>query len=351
MNLPFKNDPNTGRFGGTCTCPDGSVYATGDNQDSCGSLACGGGTAGACIKQPGPWTDQRVECGCPVEAANQTRRMIDQNYATENWRLESCKNPSEKNVVHEDVELPSSATSHVGGTCWCPDGQSYDVADTSKGSCEGGVTEPSKRHDSSSGPWSRRRVMCACPRPILELRARLAMRAMSNSTARHSRRPGSRRERRERRRAMEDAAVALLELPGETSVVEASQPARAQGSAECGLRTVEFTFTDVSSIPFTLTSRRRRRPNAMPTHPTKTSSLRIHHTRAASVPSAARARAPTGRCTTSQTTRTTANRLPASEAKWARATRQKGRMSTYRSPVGAPLESRIQATHPHPRVR
>ena len=181
--------------------------------------------------------------------------MIDQNYATENWRLESCKNPSEKNVVHEDVELPSSATSHVGGTCWCPDGQSYDVADTSKGSCEGGVTEPSKRHDSSSGPWSRRRVMCACPRPILELRARLAMRAVSNSTARHSRRPGSRRERRERRRAMEDAAVALLELPGETSVVEASQLARAQGSAECGLRTVEFTFTDVSSIPFTLTSR------------------------------------------------------------------------------------------------
>ena len=53
-NLVETNAPGVGGWGGTCTCPDGEVYQVGDfdNDDYCGSLACIGGVAGSCYRDP-----------------------------------------------------------------------------------------------------------------------------------------------------------------------------------------------------------------------------------------------------------------------------------------------------------
>lgn len=51
-----------GFWGGTCTCPNGGVYLVGDNQDSCGSLACIGGVKGTCNQYSGDWARRKVIC-------------------------------------------------------------------------------------------------------------------------------------------------------------------------------------------------------------------------------------------------------------------------------------------------
>jgi len=68
-NVYQTNAPNTGGWGGYCTCPDGSRYAVGDNEDSCGSLACVGGKPGSCSKTAGEWSNNKVTCGS-VEDTN-----------------------------------------------------------------------------------------------------------------------------------------------------------------------------------------------------------------------------------------------------------------------------------------
>jgi len=58
----FQTNAGTGGWGGSCTCPDGSVYQVGDNGDACGSLACGGGTSGQCNRHHGEWSGNKVSC-------------------------------------------------------------------------------------------------------------------------------------------------------------------------------------------------------------------------------------------------------------------------------------------------
>ena len=53
----------TGGWGGVCTCPNGQAYPVADNNDSCGSLACVGGTSGLCNRYDGPWSRMAVNCG------------------------------------------------------------------------------------------------------------------------------------------------------------------------------------------------------------------------------------------------------------------------------------------------
>eukprot|EP00966_Prymnesium_polylepis_P277991 6423057-Prymnesium_polylepis.1 len=56
--------PRVGVWGGQCTCPDGQTYLVGDRLDFCASLACVGGTAGACHRETGGgWAQRQVECG------------------------------------------------------------------------------------------------------------------------------------------------------------------------------------------------------------------------------------------------------------------------------------------------
>ena len=67
VNVVEENAAGVGGWGGECTCPDGQVYGVGDNGDSCGSLACVGGTSGTCNMYTGDWSNRRVTCGalCP----------------------------------------------------------------------------------------------------------------------------------------------------------------------------------------------------------------------------------------------------------------------------------------------
>jgi len=64
-NLVEENAPGVGEWGGSCTCPDGSVYQVGDNIDHCGSLACIGGVSGTCNRDHGEWSRRKVTCGAP----------------------------------------------------------------------------------------------------------------------------------------------------------------------------------------------------------------------------------------------------------------------------------------------
>jgi hypothetical protein len=44
----YERQAGVGSWGGKCTCPNGQTYDVGDNNDSCGSLACVGGVSGEC---------------------------------------------------------------------------------------------------------------------------------------------------------------------------------------------------------------------------------------------------------------------------------------------------------------
>merc|ERR1719433_2557463 len=62
-NVVEENAVGVGGWGGSCTCPDGSVYQVGDNKDRCGSLACFGGVSGTCNRFRGEWSSRKVTCG------------------------------------------------------------------------------------------------------------------------------------------------------------------------------------------------------------------------------------------------------------------------------------------------
>ena len=55
--------PISGEWGGSCTCPDGSIYQVGDKNDFCGSLNCEGGISGHCNRYNGEWSHNQVVCG------------------------------------------------------------------------------------------------------------------------------------------------------------------------------------------------------------------------------------------------------------------------------------------------
>ena len=110
------NEDTHGRWGATCTCPDGSMYEVGDNNDNCESMGCVGGVVGMCTKREGIWSHESVVCACPKE--NQTLP-----FAKEPEYI--CVGPPDENAV---MELDPNA-GRFGGTCTCPDGSVYGVGD------------------------------------------------------------------------------------------------------------------------------------------------------------------------------------------------------------------------------
>ena len=64
-----ENAPGVGGYGGSCACPNGKVYQTGDNNDGCGSLACVGGVSGTCNSKNGPWSHRKVVCAAAAAKA------------------------------------------------------------------------------------------------------------------------------------------------------------------------------------------------------------------------------------------------------------------------------------------
>ena len=69
-NTVVENAAGVGGYGGSCTCPDGTVYQVGDNQDYCGSLACVGGISGTCNSFSGAWSNRRVTCNPGTHVSN-----------------------------------------------------------------------------------------------------------------------------------------------------------------------------------------------------------------------------------------------------------------------------------------
>ncbi|KAL1508522.1 hypothetical protein AB1Y20_004622 [Prymnesium parvum] len=123
-----------GVWGGTCTCPDGRVYAVSDMGNLCASIACHGGIASECHHREGPWAFREVACAGP-------RRVI-----------------ASRNAVEEGV----AAVGVWGGTCTCPDGNVYLVGDNldkcATMACVGGEAGPCNHYTST---WAQRKVTCA----------------------------------------------------------------------------------------------------------------------------------------------------------------------------------------------
>ena len=64
--MVVENAPGVGGWGGSCTCPDGSVFQVGDLNDYCGSLACVNGQAGTCNEDEGAWSSRSVTCDTSI---------------------------------------------------------------------------------------------------------------------------------------------------------------------------------------------------------------------------------------------------------------------------------------------
>jgi len=202
-NVEQENAPGVGAFGGKCTCPDGQIYWVGDKAKG---LACEGGVSGETLGVAGNWSHVGVHCACAgggstasaagaqggVQQAQKAllkveRRQLNELHRSLHKELQSDQcTGSALNLVKDDI-LPTSsgewATGNFGGTCTCPNGQTYDVGDNNDAcgslACEGGVSGTCNRE---AGPWSRRRVQCACVTDDVRLRITDAAHGIGNAT-------------------------------------------------------------------------------------------------------------------------------------------------------------------------
>jgi len=127
LHNEYKKQEGVGAWGGWCTCPNGHRYNVGDRKDDCGSLACYGGTAGACER-----TVNASRAGKQAICANHYERV---DHGVGGW----------------------------GGWCACPDGQRYQVGDNddmcASLACVGGTPGPCERTVNASRTG--RKVTCA----------------------------------------------------------------------------------------------------------------------------------------------------------------------------------------------
>jgi hypothetical protein len=127
------------------------MYEVADDSDGCATLACIGGVMGTCSKMQSLGAHKTVVCACPKPGQDRPFAKAPEPV---------CVGPPENIVVEE-----SRNTGGYGGTCMCPDGQTYDVGDNQDGcaslACVGG-TSGSCVKDQIPG-IRRLRVECACP--------------------------------------------------------------------------------------------------------------------------------------------------------------------------------------------
>ena len=135
-----------GVWGGTCTCPDGHVYTAADRGNACrawttlqtaedaGNFNCFGGVEGACQQRQGRWAFREVHCAPAQPRAASSNVVVENDRTVGTW----------------------------GGTCTCPDGQSYLVGDEANRcaslACTGGTAGLCNHYVSN---WAHRRVNCA----------------------------------------------------------------------------------------------------------------------------------------------------------------------------------------------
>jgi hypothetical protein len=99
-NAVIENAEKVGGHGGSCTCPDGSVYWVGDNHNGCATLACVGGTPGKCNNWvDSKWANRKVICSPKAKWAVSGHTVAHDCYRNE-FRVEipaphfTLKNPS-----------------------------------------------------------------------------------------------------------------------------------------------------------------------------------------------------------------------------------------------------------------
>jgi len=127
-----------GGWGGTCTCPSGETYQVGDNEDSCGSLACVNGVSGKCGSDNPGGANVRVTCMKEAEAAKQAACTISEA-ATACHVCEAGKFQPMNEQRCDDC--PVGTYADETGTAMqcksCPDGKISDVGAASCDHLEG----------------------------------------------------------------------------------------------------------------------------------------------------------------------------------------------------------------------
>ena len=84
-----ENATGVGDYGGSCTCPDGTVYQVGDLGDSCGTMACYGGVSGLCNEAVGAWSKRKVTCyaGSGLNSTNSS--FTPEHFPSEGSRVQA----------------------------------------------------------------------------------------------------------------------------------------------------------------------------------------------------------------------------------------------------------------------
>jgi len=101
----YSKAPNVGNFGGICTCPDGQKYEVGDNFDSCGSLACIGGTTdGGCKKRASGEEGAGMRVICAVRTAPATATFGAGTGSGSSLSIHTTVQPPE--VLYELIDYP-----------------------------------------------------------------------------------------------------------------------------------------------------------------------------------------------------------------------------------------------------
>ena len=180
-NTIEHNAPGVGTGGGTCTCPDGTVYYAGDTDGKCGSLACIGGTSGGCQDTPGAWSKRKVLCCNPVPSTEPNPPLMPPGM------LEGSTSPPPIRILpppppsfYSDVDTNGTCTNIVernvpgvteyGGTCTCPDGSVYQAGDNNDDcaslACIDGIVGTCNR---VAGAWSGQRVTCCHPSSLIPI--------------------------------------------------------------------------------------------------------------------------------------------------------------------------------------
>ena len=151
VNVYHDKDPAAGGWGGSCLCPNGRIFAVGDNGVDGKTLACVGGVYNpkAINQQQGEWSGKSVVCSpCPtsneaigavahpppaitvVHAPPSPSHAPPRHHGDINAWPPSAAPPDTCEKGRENIETVNApGVGGFGGTCTCPDGSEYEVGD------------------------------------------------------------------------------------------------------------------------------------------------------------------------------------------------------------------------------
>jgi len=186
-------DLDAGGWGGSCTCPDGSVYYVGDEKSDCDHIACEGGFSGTCNKWIGKWAYRRVVCNAKINTVTKGAPNTGVTWGgtctcpdgTAYWANNinptcdnlACHAGMSGTCVQNDVPVQNTQVTcrpygdtildnqasigGWGGKCICPSGGIYWVGDNNNKceslACVGGTPGTCNQ---KNGKWSNRKVIC-----------------------------------------------------------------------------------------------------------------------------------------------------------------------------------------------